>query len=443
MEAPEGPRRFKPPPDLAAAPFCPGPPFVEETLRGPSKQLWLIRAPAAFGPESLDGHIVPLRGLQTLKAVQLDGTQKVFSIQRTLENLNCAHLLAPSGRVDQLTCCPPFSGSLSICERYGDPGGHQPLFPVAARPTPQIPAGLKQRFLPFGSHPRRAPLPEATEEPPRKKKKKKKKGSEELPPPLFGTPLGEATGAGEAECQHAEEGAAWWAISHPAEAQPCPTAFAKGSLLAGKVEEPSPRSKKKKKRKEDGEVPQEAGGEAEGLQEPGSSNHQPWLEGNSDPGVGERSLPGTEEAAQDTRKGKKKGKDVTSNLVIKEEVAEVLWDFSGLVATPESELVLAMEGPGVGSSAYKAKKKKEKKKEKPEETAQELEGWPAQQEPGVIKQELGGWAQLCTPPEAGGGQEAEPGLEGLSRRHKKKKHHHRREAAEEGLAWPKQEQGNS
>lgn len=46
---------------------------------------------------------------------------------------------------------PAFSGLLNVHESYGDSGANQAPRAVPAAPAPSIPAGLKQRFHPFGS----------------------------------------------------------------------------------------------------------------------------------------------------------------------------------------------------------------------------------------------------------------------------------------------------
>ncbi|XP_063168170.1 DNA-directed RNA polymerase I subunit RPA34 [Candoia aspera] len=180
MDAPggaaAGPPRFQCPEEFCARRFAPGPALCPETLRGPAKQLLLIRAPASFSPESLTGHTMPPCSSHTVKASQLDGTLKVYSLQMSLEDPgSSARLLIPSGQPGHLICAPPFSGSLSIWERYGDPSATQPLFPVAGRPAPQAPEGLKQRFFPFGGWPKRPPhSSEALEKTARKKSKKRR-----------------------------------------------------------------------------------------------------------------------------------------------------------------------------------------------------------------------------------------------------------------------------
>ncbi|CAM5173176.1 unnamed protein product [Eretmochelys imbricata] len=176
--------RFQCPPDFSPSPFAPGTPFDPDELRGPSKELWLIRAPADFSPDSLDGCAVPLVGFQTLKT-KFDRTQRVFDIHSTLGELGSPSLLVSSTHSGQLSCAASFHGCMRICERFGDPSSRSPGQAVAARPPLQVPEGLRQRFLPFGGSPKQR-CPEATTSTPvtdvlgsARKKKKKKRVKEE------------------------------------------------------------------------------------------------------------------------------------------------------------------------------------------------------------------------------------------------------------------------
>ncbi|KAL8219979.1 UNVERIFIED_CONTAM: hypothetical protein K2H54_037338 [Gekko kuhli] len=288
MEAPGGPPRFKCPLDFSASPFCPGPSFSQEALQDPAKELWLIRAPANFSPESLDGRHVPLLGSQTLKAPQPGGTEKTFHVQTTLEHLGGARLLLPSSQGVRLACSPPFSGSLSICERYGEPGGNQPLSPVAAKPAPPGPGGT-QATLPalweqpgepaparsrggapqeekeagsqpgFAADAQNGVLPGEPEDLAPLSKKKKKKRKEET--------------EGEAEAGHGDEDRA---APLTGDSQPSGTADAQNGLLSGEAEDQASLSEKKKKKRKE-----EMGGEAEA-----GHRHEDWaapLTGDSQP----------------------------------------------------------------------------------------------------------------------------------------------------------------
>ncbi|XP_067412646.1 DNA-directed RNA polymerase I subunit RPA34 [Emydura macquarii macquarii] len=194
-QAPEGLPRFQCPPDFCRSPFAP------EVLQGPSKELWLIRAPADFSPESLDGRAVPLVGFQTLK-MKLGGTRRLFDVHGALREPGSPHLLVSSARSGQLSCAASFHGCMSICERFGDPSSGSPPQAVTARPAPQVMEGLKQRFLPFGGSPKcRCPEEAAMSSPatdtqaglgPARKKKKKRVKEEprELPVSIKQEPPG-------------------------------------------------------------------------------------------------------------------------------------------------------------------------------------------------------------------------------------------------------------
>ncbi|XP_074873949.1 DNA-directed RNA polymerase I subunit RPA34 [Carettochelys insculpta] len=140
--------RFQCPPDFSHSPFAP------EALRDPSKELWLIRAPADFSPGSLDGRSVPLVGFQMLKT-KLDGMRRVFDVHSALEESGSPYLLVSSACSGQHSSTASFHGCMRICERFGVPSGRSPSQPIAARPAPQVPEGLRQRFLPFGGTPKR------------------------------------------------------------------------------------------------------------------------------------------------------------------------------------------------------------------------------------------------------------------------------------------------
>ncbi|XP_026577215.1 DNA-directed RNA polymerase I subunit RPA34 isoform X1 [Pseudonaja textilis] len=144
---PAGPARFRCPEDFCARCLDPG---AAICLGAPGKRLLLIRAPADFRPESLSGHRLPLLGSPLLRTSQPDGSQKVYGLRATREE-SVARLLIAAGRPERLVCAQPFGGSLKIQERDSAPDAPRPLFPVPERPPPKVPAGLKQRFFPFGA----------------------------------------------------------------------------------------------------------------------------------------------------------------------------------------------------------------------------------------------------------------------------------------------------
>ncbi|XP_066495061.1 DNA-directed RNA polymerase I subunit RPA34 [Tiliqua scincoides] len=458
METPEGPLRFECPVDFGPCPFSPGPGFSQETLRNPSKQLWLIRAPANFSPDRLDGHAVPLLGSQMLKVPQPNGTRKNYSFQAVPGDLDSAHLLIPSGCQDYLTCAPSFSGLLSICERFGDSGANQPLFPVAARLAPKIPKGLRQRFLPFGGHPQGPVVREVAEEPPRKKKKKKKRelhtvgymGAPEEPLPSEYKPSpegasavpagdfmapGEAGGLREGQRIRRHKHRRGEMLPPPAVGtaqQPLPEqgtqlsssleGFSQEGLSSGGVTDISLKSRKKRKKQQ---LKKEA---EELLQEPSSLLQQAGLQVAC---AAEGSSPGAEELLPCPPKKKKKKRrqeeeaeaaavDLMDIASIKQEAEGGQWDFRGL----EGSL-----GESLPSGRHKKRRKEKVLAEEP--LPWEQGAGAALLGPSPVQLDWKDWA------EQGPGQEGPglPGEEGASQKHKKKRKKHKREAAEEE-SWP-------
>ncbi|XP_062872856.1 CD3e molecule, epsilon associated protein [Trichomycterus rosablanca] len=159
-------------------------------------ELWLIKAPAHFDHNSLADMKVSLSGLEMIQST--GASSKIYSVLASRSGPADLHLLTSVGKnQDASLSASSFAGVLSISESYGDCSGNQNPMPVPAAPAPSIPAGLKQRFQPFGSStaphliqsttstchlsPKKAKL--ESEEPEghrlKKKKKKKDKHSEE------------------------------------------------------------------------------------------------------------------------------------------------------------------------------------------------------------------------------------------------------------------------
>ncbi|XP_044291491.1 DNA-directed RNA polymerase I subunit RPA34 [Varanus komodoensis] len=427
MEAPAGAPRFECPAEFAASPFAPGPPFSAEVLQDPSKQLLLIRAPATFSPESLDGHVVSLSGLQTLKVPQSNRTQRVYSLQATPGDVGgSAHLLIPSGHTDQLTCAPAFMVSLNIWERYGDPAASHPLSPVADRPAPQIPEGLRQRFLPFGGQLRSPPPPESAEKP-RKKKKKKKSHLLAMGPPGEQLSLVDEPWAGGAPEPPPPEATVLAEDPHPGDGLGISS---QDSLWL--AEEAVHKSKKKKRRRREEEEETTVG---EGELPHHSGAHQlcefePQVPGEAVPAV---ESPGTAELLQRKPKKKRKhGEEAAAGETVapmelasgKEEAAAEPWELHALGVVPEAGPVLAAEGPGVAPASHRPKKKQRLKRE------EEQEAGRLWLEPGSVKQEPPSWDE----PGASAGPAAE-----LPSQKRKKKNKHRRELAAEGPDFTHQE----
>lgn len=129
--------RFQCPADFVSFSYKP----CSSTLNSSSKELWLIRAPASFNPQSFSGIQLPLCGLETVSVPAGDGAEQPYNV---LSSSSChpeLRLLAPPA-----TLAPPFSGLISICESHCDHSIDQTLHVVPAIPPPSLPSGLKQRF---------------------------------------------------------------------------------------------------------------------------------------------------------------------------------------------------------------------------------------------------------------------------------------------------------
>ncbi|XP_056127125.1 CD3e molecule, epsilon associated protein [Rhinichthys klamathensis goyatoka] len=114
------------------------------------KELWLIKAPARFDPKSFKDLKLPISGL---KRVQSCGTApQIYSVLSGRTAPSDLHLLVTKGKKQKTSLCSSgFSGVLKISESYGNCSENQDPIPIPAAPAPCIPAGLKQRFQPFGS----------------------------------------------------------------------------------------------------------------------------------------------------------------------------------------------------------------------------------------------------------------------------------------------------
>lgn len=102
---------------------------------------------------SFRGVKVPLSGLQTVKVPSAAGTERVYSVLASSRCSTELRLLTGGARAsDGATFGPEFSGLLNVCESYGGAAApSQAPRVIPAAPAPSIPAGLKQRFHPFGS----------------------------------------------------------------------------------------------------------------------------------------------------------------------------------------------------------------------------------------------------------------------------------------------------
>lgn len=153
------------------------------------KELWIIKAPARFDPKCFENLQVPLSGLEMVQSS--GGTSQIYSVLSSRTPPSDLHLLISKGNHQKpVLCSSGFSGVLKISESYGNCSENQCPVPIPAAPAPSIPAGLRQRFQPFGSSTAAHVQDEATVVSPtvpkrtsqepiegeeRKKKKKKKK----------------------------------------------------------------------------------------------------------------------------------------------------------------------------------------------------------------------------------------------------------------------------
>ncbi|XP_059728452.1 DNA-directed RNA polymerase I subunit RPA34 [Haemorhous mexicanus] len=177
----EGPSpRFRCPPEFEVAPG--GVP-----MGGPQTELWLIRAPADFCPQSLEGCPVPLTGLERLRpapGATTDGDNDTEATELYVlrggpaGGGDCPLLLSPLSPGGSLGCAPPLRGSLSITRSFGaTPGPGEGTPRVALGDTATAEGTVPPREGTEGTEgpgpPRAAP-----EEPKRRKKRKKQKREE-------------------------------------------------------------------------------------------------------------------------------------------------------------------------------------------------------------------------------------------------------------------------
>ncbi|XP_070987216.1 DNA-directed RNA polymerase I subunit RPA34-like [Oncorhynchus clarkii lewisi] len=193
--------RYQCPADFVAFTHKPCASTLIERLRDDNTELWLIKAPSGFNPDSFSSLKMPLSGLQTMQAPaqQARGSGgnsgQIYSVLGGPSGAADLHLLTSHRqRLDSVVCAPTFSGLLNICESYGDCSTNQTTIAIPATPAPTVPPGLRLRFQPFGSRTPTlsrvmedtpdTPLPSSPETPlrvtldpgeERKSKKKKKK----------------------------------------------------------------------------------------------------------------------------------------------------------------------------------------------------------------------------------------------------------------------------
>ncbi|XP_029536388.1 DNA-directed RNA polymerase I subunit RPA34-like [Oncorhynchus nerka] len=192
--------RYQCPADFVAFAHKPCASTLIERVCEDNTELWLIKAPSSFNPDSFSSLKMPLSGLQTMQAPAQQSCsggniRQIYSVLGGPSGAADLHLLTSHPQtLDLVVCAPAFSGLLNICESYGDCSTNQTPIAIPATPAPTVPPGLRQRFQPFGSRTPTlsrlmedtpdTPLPSTPETPfrvtldpgeERKSKKKKKK----------------------------------------------------------------------------------------------------------------------------------------------------------------------------------------------------------------------------------------------------------------------------
>ncbi|XP_053328934.1 DNA-directed RNA polymerase I subunit RPA34 [Spea bombifrons] len=141
----------------------------------PDTEIWLIKTPADFNPESFNSHRFPLSGYKKQK-VKVDGIRRFYHVRSSpCENTPCRAFLPQDVESGQkLACGPTFQGIITLADGHADPSE---VHPIPDRPPLRIPENLKQRYRPFGAtDPHRVQVPgEETPSPVTTSTKKKKK----------------------------------------------------------------------------------------------------------------------------------------------------------------------------------------------------------------------------------------------------------------------------
>ncbi|XP_036393222.1 CD3e molecule, epsilon associated protein [Megalops cyprinoides] len=142
--------KYQCPADFVYCDYSPCTSTRQNNLNDGNTELWLIKAPVNFNPDSLSGSRVPLMGLEALQPRA--GTQQIYSVlSRPAAPTDLRLLTSDGGWPDDALRGPAFSGLINICESYGDCRGNQAPVAIPACPAPRVPEGLRQRFQPFGS----------------------------------------------------------------------------------------------------------------------------------------------------------------------------------------------------------------------------------------------------------------------------------------------------
>ncbi|XP_072315997.1 DNA-directed RNA polymerase I subunit RPA34 [Eucyclogobius newberryi] len=135
-----------------------------------SSELWLIKAPASFDPQSFSGVQLPLSGLQTLRVPSGEGEEHTYSVLGSSHRSPEFRLLTSPKNAASLAS--PFAGLMSLSQSYSDHGTHPALHVVPAVPPPSLMPGLRQRFQ-HTAFKSAAPSPAQGEE--RRKRRREKK----------------------------------------------------------------------------------------------------------------------------------------------------------------------------------------------------------------------------------------------------------------------------
>ncbi|KAG7470722.1 hypothetical protein MATL_G00116870 [Megalops atlanticus] len=142
--------KYQCPADFVSCDYSPCTSTRLDNLSDGNTELWLIKAPVNFNPDSLSGSRVPLMGLEALQPRA--GTQQIYSVlSRPAAPTDLRLLTTDGGRPRDTLRGPAFAGLINICESYGDCSGNQAPAAIPACPAPRVPEGLRQRFQPFGS----------------------------------------------------------------------------------------------------------------------------------------------------------------------------------------------------------------------------------------------------------------------------------------------------
>ncbi|XP_011606986.1 DNA-directed RNA polymerase I subunit RPA34 isoform X2 [Takifugu rubripes] len=144
--------RYECPVDFVSVSYKPCKSTFRKKLKKSNKELWLIKAPAAFDPECFQGVQVPLSGLQTVKVHATKGganserDQQIYNVRASAHGTSELYLLtSDKNSSERVGCAPTFSGLLTVCESYGYEAD-RPLQVIPAAPPPSIPSELKHRF---------------------------------------------------------------------------------------------------------------------------------------------------------------------------------------------------------------------------------------------------------------------------------------------------------